>query len=112
MRAFWTELVRRLKTARAALAVAGAALVAALLYTLTRKSAGASGVSEHLDPVIDHSDERVAAANARAAIEIHVAETKNADVRAQLADIAKEKDARARRQRTIDLAKSIGAEKP
>ena len=45
-------------------------------------------------------------------IEIHAAETKNADVRAQLAEIAKDKDAKARRQRTIDLAKAIGAEQP
>lgn len=111
MRSLWIEFVRRLKTVWAALLIAGAALVAALLYLFTRRSRETTPSSD-LSNIIDHVDERVQAANAHAAIEIHVAETKSADVRAEQIAIAKDPDGPSRRQKMIALANRIGAEKP
>jgi hypothetical protein len=106
MLAFWTELKRRVKTSGAALLAAGGALLLAVVYLFTRRSAEQRR-SPTLDPLLDHATQVVAAANARAAIEIHVAHAKEGEVRKELVEIDKDPDGESRRQRLIALAARV-----
>lgn len=100
----WTEVKRRLKSAWAALGVALLALGAAAALLLGRRR---ERQSIETDTKIDEARDRIAAANARAAIEIHVARAKDETVRAELADIAKDRDGQRKRQRLLELERRV-----
>lgn len=110
MLAFWFELKRRVKTSGAALLAAGVSLLLAIAYLFTRRSQQHARATT-MDPLLEHAAERVAAANARAAIEVHVAATKEAGVRKELVEIDQDPDGDRRRQRLIDLAARVEGRK-
>src|SRR5688500_18989638 len=93
----WIEAKRRLKTGGAFLIAAGAALGLAIWYVFSRR-ARSGQATERIDSVIDLVEERIAAANARAAIEIHVARAKEETVVAELRAIDADPDGERRRQ--------------
>lgn len=109
MLAFWLELKRRLKTSGAALLAAGVSLLLAIAYLFSRRSKQQRTTT--MDPMLEHVAERINAANARAAIEVHVARTKEADVHAELKEIDAEPDGERRRQRLIELADRVEGRK-
>jgi hypothetical protein len=106
MLAFWIEIKRRLKTVWVVLAALAAGAVAVAAFALSRKKNQAAA-NERLDDVLGKAAEKVAVANARAAIEIHVAETKEAGVRAELQEIVRDPDIDQRSQRLIELAARV-----
>jgi hypothetical protein len=109
MLAFWIELKRRAKANWAVIAgVAISALVAA--YALVRRKNEALA-HDVIDDVMATAKEKVAAANAQAAIEIHVAATKEAGVHEELKAIVRDPDGDSRRQRMIELAARVEGRK-
>lgn len=102
----WSELKRRLKTSGAALLAALVSLALAIAYLFTKRSKERVR-STTLDPLLEHTADMVAAANARAAIEVAVARNKEATIVAELADIDRDPDGRRRRHRLIDLAEKV-----
>ena len=105
MLAFWIEFKRRLKTSAVILATGGVTLLLAIAYLFTRKSKQYAGAIT--GGLLEHATERIAAANARAAIEVHVARTKEADVHAELKAIDAEPDGDRQRQRLVELAEQV-----
>jgi len=104
MLAFWIEVKRRLKVGWAVIAsIAGAAAVLAV-YVWREKHRETEAAFARSQTKYT---ERVAAANAQAAIEIHVAATKEAGVRTELADIVRDPDGDRRRQRLLELAARV-----
>lgn len=106
MGAFWIELKRRVKTASWALIGAGVAVVMATLY-LFRKKSQDRPYAARMGPAIDNVHARIEAANARAKVEVVIAETKEKDVAAELRAIDADKDADNQRQRLIELAARV-----
>lgn len=98
----WTEVKRRLQSAWAACALALAAVGAAAVYLLRRR-----GPQEHMTWKLGDFEARLNAANAEAAIKIHVARAKDETVRAELRDITKDKDGQRRRQRLLELERRV-----
>jgi formamidopyrimidine-DNA glycosylase len=106
MLAFWIELKRRAKASWAVFAALVAGALVVIGYALAKKKTQAE-THGHLDDLLAKTTERVAAANAQAAIEIHVAETKEVAVRAELTEIGQDPDGDRRRQRLIELAARV-----
>lgn len=104
MLAFWIELKRRAKVSWAVIAsLAGGAAILAAYFWRERH--------QQTEAAFERSEtkyaERVAVANAQAAIEIHVASTKEAGVRTELAEIVRDPDGDRRRQRLLELAARV-----
>lgn len=106
MAELWTEIKRRLKTSGAALLAAGGALLLAIAYLFTKRNKERPR-STTLDPLLEHTADMAAAANARAAIEIAVARSRAPALIAELAEIDRDGDGRRRRLRLIDLAEKV-----
>lgn len=102
----WAEVKRRVVTSGSALVTALAAALLAIAYLFTKRSKERPR-SNTLDPLLEYQAQKVAAANARAAIEIHVASTKEQAVASELAEISRDADGPRRRQRLIELAEKI-----
>lgn len=104
MLAFWIELKRRAKVSWAVIAslAGGAAILAAYLWRERHQQTEAAFERSETKYA-----ERVAVANARAAIEIHTAQNKESAVRAELVEIDKDPDGDRRRQKLIELAARV-----
>jgi hypothetical protein len=113
MTAFGIRLRRQGRLVAAAVAAAVTALALLLVWLISRsrqKNDPAVGPDEPLARIRATFNERVAAANARAAVEATIAETRSAALEAELRAALSEKQASERRRRLAELGNRLNQE--